>query len=118
LETQRSPTFSKECFSAEYAARYSSEHGMAPTYQAAGSTAAALALHLAIEEAGTMETDAVRDALLGLDIETFYGPVKFDEQGRNSAKLMGSIQIQEGGLELITPTDGASAELIYPRGVR
>jgi branched-chain amino acid transport system substrate-binding protein len=104
--------------SADYAARYSREHRMAPTYQAAGSTAAALALQLAIESAGTTETAAVREALLELDIETFYGPIRFDGSGRNSAKLMGSIQIQDGGLELITPADGASGELIYPRGRR
>lgn len=102
--------------SADYATRYQREHGMGPTYQAAGSTAAALALQLAIEEAGTTETEAVREEMVGLDIETFYGPIRFDADGRNAAKSMGSIQIQEGGLELITPADGASGRLIYPRG--
>lgn len=102
--------------SADYAARYLHEHGMAPTYQAAGSTAAALALQLAIETAGTLETEAVRAELLALDIETFYGPINFDQDGRNAAKSMGSIQIQDGGLELITPAEGASGQLIYPRG--
>lgn len=102
--------------STDYALRYSREHGHAPTYQAAGSTAAALVLQLAIEQAGTIETQAVREALMSLDIETFYGPVNFDEKGRNAAKLMGAIQIQEGGPELITPTGVATGRLAYPRG--
>jgi branched-chain amino acid transport system substrate-binding protein len=104
--------------SADYAARYGGDHGQAPTYQAAGATAAALVLQLAIERAGTTGTRAVREALMKLDIETFYGPVKFDHKGRNAAKLMGAIQIQEGGLELITPAEVATGRLSYPRGLR
>lgn len=102
--------------SADYAARYSRDHGEAPTYQAAGSTAAALVLQLAIERAGTTEAEAVRGALMALDMETFYGPVDFDRTGRNAAKLMGAVQIQQGGLELITPDEVATGRLIYPRG--
>jgi branched-chain amino acid transport system substrate-binding protein len=104
--------------SADYAVRYGGDHGQAPTYQAAGATAAALVLQLAIEQAGTTETRAVRDALMALDVETFYGPVNFDHKGRNAAKLMGAIQIQEGGLELITPAEVATGRLTYPRGLR
>jgi branched-chain amino acid transport system substrate-binding protein len=104
--------------STDYAVRYSRDHGRAPTYQAAGSTAAALVLQVAIEQAGTIETEAVREALMALDIETFYGPVNFDRTGRNAAKLMGAIQIQQGGLELITPVGVATGALVYPRGQR
>jgi branched-chain amino acid transport system substrate-binding protein len=102
--------------SADYAARYSSLYGEAPTYHAADASAAALALQLAIEAAGTTKTEAVREALLELDVRTFYGPINFDEQGRNWAKPMGAIQIQKGRLELVTPAAMATAELIYPRG--
>lgn len=101
----------------DYAVRYGRDHGRAPTYQAAGATAAALVLQLAIEQAGTTGSRAVRDALRSLDIETFYGPVNFDRKGRNAAKLMGAIQVQEGGLELITG-DVPTGRLMYPRGLR
>ncbi len=47
----------------EYAMRYKTKWGASPTYQAAESTATALALHLAIEAAGALDTEAVREAL-------------------------------------------------------
>ena len=50
---------------AEYAARYEAQWGEPPTYQAAESTATALALHLAIEAAGALDTDSVRNASTG-----------------------------------------------------
>ncbi|MDE2992474.1 MAG: ABC transporter substrate-binding protein, partial [Chloroflexota bacterium] len=99
---------------ADYAARYQDMWGEAPTYQAAGSTAAALALHLAIEAAGSLDTDAVRAALRNLDIATFYGPISFDETGKNTAKPMGTIQVQNGEILVIAPSNAAVAELLYP----
>ena len=47
----------------DYAAYYERLWGEPPVYQAASATASALALHIAIEAAGTTETDAVRQAL-------------------------------------------------------
>ncbi len=99
---------------AEYAARYQDMWGEPPTYQAAESTATALALHLAIEQAGSLDTDAVRTALRNLDVVTFYGPISFDEKGRNAAKPMGAIQIQNGEILVVAPTHAAVAELNYP----
>ncbi len=99
---------------AEYAARYQDLWGEPPTYQAAESTATALALHLAIEQAGSLDTDAVRTALRNLDVVTFYGPISFDEKGRNAAKPMGAIQIQNGEILVVAPTHAAVAELNYP----
>ena len=58
---------------ADYAAYYEQLWGEPPVYQAASATAAALALHLAIEAAASTETDAVRDALRTLSADTFYG---------------------------------------------
>ncbi len=62
---------------------YESLWGEPPVYQAASATAAALALHLAIEAAGSTDTNAVRTALRGLSADTFYGPISFDERGVN-----------------------------------
>ena len=98
----------------DYAERYETEWGLAPAYQAASATAAALALHLAIEAAGSLDADAVRTALHGLDVDTFYGPINFDETGKNAAKPMGTVQIQDGGTQLVAPADVSVADLIYP----
>ena len=98
----------------DYAARYQDVWGQASTYQAAGSTAAALALHLAIEAAGSLDTDAVRAALHDLDVDTFYGPISFDETGKNTAKPMGTIQVQHGEILVVAPSNAAVADLLYP----
>ncbi|HEX6386152.1 MAG TPA: amino acid ABC transporter substrate-binding protein [Anaerolineae bacterium] len=99
---------------ADYAARYEEMWGEPPTYQAAESTATPLALQLAIEQAGSLETDAVRQALYDLDVVTFYGPINFDETGKNAAKPMGAIQIQDGEILVVAPAEAAVAELQYP----
>ena len=99
---------------AEYAARYEKMWGEPPTYQAAESTATALALHIAIEHAASLDTDAVRTALRNLDVVTFYGPINFDERGRNAGKPMGAIQIQDGEILVVAPTNAAIADLNYP----
>jgi branched-chain amino acid transport system substrate-binding protein len=51
-----------------------------------------------------------------MDVETFYGPVNFDETGKNAAKPMGFIQIQDGEIRLVGPAEVADAELQYPLG--
>lgn len=99
---------------AEYAERYEAMWGEPPTYQAAESTATALALQAAIEAAGTLEMDAVRQALNDLDIVTFYGPIRFDATGKQEAKPMGTIQIQDGVINVVAPSEAAVADLLYP----
>ena len=99
---------------ASYAERYTEMWGEAPTYQAAESTATALALMAAIEQAGTTDMDAVRQALYDLDIVTFYGPINFDETGKNVAKPMGTIQIQDGVINVVAPEAAKVSDLVYP----
>ncbi|MCI0712046.1 MAG: amino acid ABC transporter substrate-binding protein [Chloroflexi bacterium] len=99
---------------ADYAERYEEMFDIAPSYQAAESTAAALVLHLAIEEAGSLETEAIRDTLNEMSITTFYGPIEFDETGKNIAKPMATIQIQDGEILVIAPEEAAVADVIWP----
>ena len=98
----------------DYATYYESLWGERPVYQAASSTAAALALHLAVESAGSTDTDLVRDALRGLDVETFFGPISFDERGVNANRPMGLVQVQEGEIVVVAPDAAKSGELRYP----
>jgi branched-chain amino acid transport system substrate-binding protein len=99
---------------ADYAERYTNRWGEAPPYQSASSTAAALALHLAIEQANSLEMDAVREALRNLDIVTFYGPINFDDTGKNTAKPMVTIQIQDGVVTVVAPTEAAVGDMQIP----
>lgn len=98
----------------EYAERYEERFEISPSYQAAESTATALVLHLAIEAAGSIDTDAVREALQEMDIVTFYGPINFDETGKNVGKPMLTIQIQDGEILPVAPGDVAQIEPMWP----
>ncbi len=98
----------------DYNQRYIDMWGESPTYQAAESTATALALQAAIENAGSMDMDAVRQALYDLNLMTFYGPIDFDETGKNVGKPMGAIQIQDGQILVVAPVEAAVADLLYP----
>ena len=113
---EASMSYADEYFgtAAAYATRYEKLWGEPPTYQAAESTATALALHIAIEQAASIDTDAVRESLRNLDVVTFYGPINFDEKGRNAGKPMGAIQVQDGKILVVAPTNAAVSELTYP----
>ena len=99
---------------ADFADHYFDLYGEFPPYQVASSTAAALALHLAIEEAGSLEMDAVRAALNNLDVDTFYGRINFDATGKNTGKPMVTVQVLDGEAKVTAPTDFAAADLVYP----
>jgi branched-chain amino acid transport system substrate-binding protein len=109
---------SKE-FTDAYTAAYSEE----PSYHAAGGYAAGLLLQKAIEQAGSLETDAVKAALDSFDLLTFFGQIKFDTtpeaHGLQTGHSMVYIQWQgePGSLkkEVVWPQAGASAALLYPR---
>ncbi len=113
---EKSMSWEDEYFgtAAEFAARYEAMWGEPPTYQAAESTATALALQLAIEQAGSIDMDAVRQALFDLDVTTFYGPINFDETGKNVGKPMGAIQVQDGEILVIAPEGAAVTDLQFP----
>ncbi len=113
---ERTMAYSDEWFGTaeDYAQRYENMWGDAPSYQAAESSATALALQLAIQAAGSLDMDAVRQALYDLDVVTFYGPINFDDTGKNAGKPMGSIQIQDGVINVVAPSASAIADLIYP----
>ena len=113
---ERTMAYADEYFGTaeEYAAHYEGMWGESPTYQAAESTATALTLQLAIEAAASTETGAVRDALNALDVSLFYGPVKFDDTGKNAGKPMGAIQIQDGEIMVVAPADSAVSDIRYP----
>jgi len=100
----------------DFAARYETYWGEPPVYQAASATASGLALQIAIEQAGTTDTEAVRAALQSLDVETFYGPLGFDERGVNTAKPMGTVQVQDGAINVVAPDGAAVSDFVYPRG--
>ncbi len=92
---------------------YREKYGEDPEYHSAGGTAAALALQLAIEKAGSLEIDKVREALLTMKEETFYGVIGFDKTGKIVTKPMAVIQIQGGKPVTVYPFK--EAQPVYPK---
>jgi branched-chain amino acid transport system substrate-binding protein len=97
-------------FAEDFKAAYDYE----PPYQAAESAAAVLVYADAFARAGSLDKDAVRDALAATDMQTFYGNIKFDETGKNTAKPMVLFQVQDGEYRVVAPTQWADAQLRYP----
>ena len=84
-------------------------------YQTAQASAAVYVFKDAFERAGTLDKEAVRDALTETDLATFYGQIKFSEAGNNIAKPMVLRQIQDGQYNVVAPSAFASHALNWPR---
>jgi branched-chain amino acid transport system substrate-binding protein len=84
-------------------------------YQTAQASAAVLVWKEAFEAANSFDKDAVRDAISALEMETFYGNIKFSPEGNNIAKPMFMRQIQpDGSYKLVE----SLSDMIYPRNVK
>jgi branched-chain amino acid transport system substrate-binding protein len=83
-------------------------------YHNAEASAACLALVLAIERAKSVDPKKVRDALAGLDASSFFGPISFDDTGKNTRKPMYVIQIQDGKPVTVWPKDTGTQPLRWP----
>jgi branched-chain amino acid transport system substrate-binding protein len=103
---------------ADFARLYKEAYGEDPPYQAAQSAAAVLVYADALERAQSLDPEKVRDALAETDLETFFGPIKFDDTGRNRAKPMVLTQIRDGKYEVVWPKKWAAAEAVIPRPAR
>lgn len=98
---------STKAFFEEFTERAKAE----PDYVGASSAAALVALQKAIEKAGSIDKNKVRDELAKLDIETFYGPIKFGPNGMNAGRDMPVIQVQGGDVVLLYPAAIKQADL-------
>jgi branched-chain amino acid transport system substrate-binding protein len=100
----------------QYVAAYRKKFNtqLEPNYQVADATAAGIALEEAIERANSLKPDNVRNALQRLDIQTFYGRIRFDILGQNSFKPMFVEQIQSERRATVWPPEMASTAAQYP----
>lgn len=101
----------------DFAKAFEKKYGFVPDYHAASAAGGGVVLQLAIEKAGSLDREKVREALASLDAATFFGPVKFDAKGLNAAKPMVCIQIQHGKVVTVWPQSVASARALYPTPV-
>lgn len=114
-------TYSDEIFGTaanyeqEFKAAYPEYAEKTVPYQTAQASAAVYVFKDAFERAGTLDKEAVRDALTETDLATFYGQIKFSEAGNNIAKPMVLRQIQDGQYNVVAPSAFASHPLNWPR---
>ncbi len=102
-------------YETEFKATYPEYAEKKVPYQTAQASAAVYVFKDAFERAGTLDKDAVRDAIAATDLKTFYGDIRFSEAGNNVAKPMVLRQIQGGEYNVVAPSAFASHELVWPR---
>lgn len=84
-------------------------------YPAAQGYAAGLVAQRCVEEAGTLDQRALREAAGRLRFTTFFGSYAIDPQtGRQTAHTMLVTQWQQGKKVIVWPKEVAEAEPIYP----
>jgi branched-chain amino acid transport system substrate-binding protein len=83
--------------------KYKSE----PDYGQASAAVCGALFQMAIEKAGSLDRDKVRDALASLDVVTFWGPVKFGPNGQINSLEPPVFQIQ-----------GAKPVVLFPDAIK
>jgi branched-chain amino acid transport system substrate-binding protein len=99
----------------DYSKAFAAKYGHEPPYQAAESSASVLAYADALQRAGSLDTEKVRDAIAATDMETFYGHIDFDDTGKNIAKPTVMLQVIKGQYVVVAPTKWATEKPVYPR---
>jgi len=99
----------------DFAKAFEAAFAYAAPYQAAQSAAAVHVFADAIERAQSLDPEKVRDAIAATELDTFYGPIKFDAAGRNVAKPMVLTQVQGGKYVVVYPRKSAIGTPVVPR---
>jgi branched-chain amino acid transport system substrate-binding protein len=68
----------------------------------------------AIERAGTLDREAIRDALATTDMMTVTGQIELDETGKRIGGLHTVTQWVDGVMTLVWPDNLKTEPLIYP----
>jgi basic membrane protein A len=100
--------------SEDYARLFRDTFGKEPDYHSAAASACGVTYQLALENASSLDSEKVRDALVSLDAMTFYGRIKFNEQGRDVYNPMVAVQVQVGKVVTVWPERLATSSPIYP----
>lgn len=97
----------------QFASEYKKRFGYDPDYHAASAAADVEAFVKAIEAAGTLDPEKVRDAIAKIDFDSLYGRIKFNAQGQISLPQT-VVQVQKGKLVAVYGPKGAMEKPLYP----
>jgi branched-chain amino acid transport system substrate-binding protein len=95
---------------AKFASDYKAKYGYDPDYHAASAVADVEVLAKAVAKAGTLEPKKVRDAIAGIDFQSLYGHVRFNETGQIQLPQT-TVQVQD---EKVVPVYGQSGFIHQP----
>ncbi len=104
---------------ANFAEEWKDKYGeYPPSAWPAAAVAGADVLRLAIEKAGTVETEQVREAMLQLDVETLFLPIRFGDAGDctqvNVAGRPVVLQVLDQKVEVVYPDKVKAKDHVYP----
>lgn len=94
-----------------YAKLFQAKYDKVPDYAQASSSVAGVVLQMAIEQAGTISPDKVRDVLASTEFKTFYGPIKFGDTGQNIDADNPIFQIQDKKIVMLAPANVKQGDL-------
>jgi branched-chain amino acid transport system substrate-binding protein len=98
----------------EFVAAYREQFGQEPSFHAAGAYGSCQLFMEAARRAGTLDADAMRDALLALETQTVFGSFAVDERGYQTANRGLFIQWQDGRKVIVWPDELATARPRLP----
>ncbi|MEM2238426.1 MAG: amino acid ABC transporter substrate-binding protein [Candidatus Caldarchaeum sp.] len=100
----------------EFMTKFRQKWNSEPSYHSAAAFAAGLYITVAIEKAGTINNEKLRQAFNDIDIVTFYGRLKIDPvTGNQVGHELVLLQWQKGVKQVVWPKEVATATLIYPK---
>ncbi|TKT70088.1 ABC transporter substrate-binding protein [Afipia massiliensis] len=88
---------------ANYVKLFKEKFKSEPDYAQASASVAGALFQMAIEKAGSLDKDKVRDELAKLDVMTFFGPVKFGPTGQINSLEPPVFQLQGGKPIVLSP---------------
>ncbi|MHB8835300.1 MAG: ABC transporter substrate-binding protein [Candidatus Methylomirabilia bacterium] len=101
----------------EFAEKYKAKYQDYPSYHGASAYAALFVLKAAMTAAKDWKADGIRDGFRGVNLETAFGPVKFENkegyQGQNFVETL-AIQVQGGDFQTIWPKALANKPYNFP----
>jgi len=92
---------------ANFVKLYKEKYNNEPDYGQASAALCGALFQMAIEKAGSLDRDKVRDELAKLDVVTFFGPVKFGANGQINSLDPPVFQIQ-----------GAKPVVLFPQAIK
>ncbi len=98
----------------EFVAAYGAAFDQAPSFHAAGAYGSCKLLVEAVRRTNSLDSDALREELLGLRTRTIFGEFAVDRRGYQVAHRGLFIQWQDGEKAVVWPDDVATAEPRYP----